>query len=312
MKLLRLKGATVKHMLYARIMLLTLAVFIFNQAAVSAGPPHTDDKIGQARHRIFSANKDLTISVSFRVQPHHTIPMLICRMSNKGPGNAAVDELFHLDNSFVFIRNGQRMWIGYTARSQNITIVKEGQQAAWNVSLQQLVEFAGGGNWMPGQTSRIQWKCANTLSRPLWISVPDQNGIVAPPCHDQHNTTVSPIVAIVFRESKPHELGFFFLNDTDEDIKLEGPLTQASRIVASNPVIKYTHELYFNENTAEMATVEPGKVGEWRLPWQTVYDLIPESDIADIKAAGGDLDLVWKVGEYASSPLPISLAILQD
>ncbi len=295
-------------MFHLRMLLLACAAFIYLQAAVTAGPPHPDDKIGQAKHRMFLANKDMTISVSFRVQPQHTVPNLICQMTNKGPGNAAVDELFHLNNSFVFVRNGQRMWIGYTARSPNTTIVKEGQQAVWNVSLQQLVEFAGGGNWMPGQTSRIQWKCANTLSRPLWISVPSPNGVISSQVHCRNNTTTKPIVAFVFNENKTNELGFLFLNGSNETVAVEKPLTQTSRIVATAPAIDYTKELFIPGQASESIAIEPGKVGEWRFPWQTIHDMIPEDDLAAIKAAGGDLDLVWKVGEYHSDPLPLSLA----
>lgn len=35
--------------------------------------------------------------------------------------------------------------------------------------------------------------------------------------------------------------------------------------------------------------------------------LASKADLAAIKTGGGDLDLVWKVGNYESAPLPISL-----
>jgi hypothetical protein len=74
------------------------------------------------------------------------------------------------------------------------------------------------------------------------------------------------------------------------------------------PAIGYTNELFIAGQPSESIAIEAGKVGEWRIPWQTIHDLIPAAELATIKAAGGDLDLVWKVGNFQSGPLTISLA----
>ena len=295
-------------MILIRMLFLACAVSVCLRSAVTAGPPRPDDEVGQTRHRMLSASRSKTFLLSIGIKPHDTESMLICRLTNKGPGDAAVDELFHRLNSFIFIRNGQRNQIGYTANSPNSIIVKEGQDAVWKVSIQQLAEFAGGGNWMPGQTSRIQWQCAYTLSRPLWISCTDPNGVISSHVHGPNSTTVTPILSFVFSEKQPSQLGFLFINGTGEDVAVEKPLTQASRIVAAAPAINYTRDLFIVDQAAEVIEIESGKVGEWRIPWQTVYELIPEEDLEKIKAAAGDLDLVWKVGEYQSDPLPLSLA----
>jgi len=293
---------------HIRIVFLTCSAFVCLQTAITAGPPHPDDEVWQTRLRMLSANRSMTLLVSISIQPHYTKPMLICRLINKGPGNAGVDELFHLDNLFVFVRNGQSRQIGYTAHSPNSIIVKEGDEFVWKVSVQELVEFAGGGNWMPGQTSRIQWKCANTLSRPLWIAVTDPNSISSSQVHSTNDSTAKSILAFVFNENQTNEVGFLFLNGSNETVIVEKPLAQASRIVATAPAIGYTNELFIAGQPSETVAIEAGKVGEWRIPWQTIHDLIPASDLAAIKAAGGDLDLVWKVGNFQSDPLPISLA----
>jgi hypothetical protein len=115
------------------------------------------------------------------------------------------------------------------------------------------------------------------------------------------------VLAFTFNYNNTNELAFLFLNGSNETVTVEKPLTQASQIVATAPAIEYTKALFIAGQPSENIAIESGNVGEWRIPWKTVYELIPEADLAKIKEAGGDLDLVWKVGNYESPPLPISL-----
>lgn len=111
------------------------------------------------------------------------------------------------------------------------------------------------------------------------------------------------MLAFVLRDEAAPELGFLVANGTQKAV----PLSSNSVIVASAPAIKYTRKLALPKTPIEATAVASGKVAEWRLPWQTVLDLMPKEDLAKIEAAGGDLDLVWKVGEFESLILPLSL-----
>jgi hypothetical protein len=145
-------------------------------------------------------------------------------------------------------------------------------------------------------------------SQLVCIGMSDPEGNIAPPVVDPRDPTAKPILAFVFNENQTNGVGFLFLNGSNETVNVEKPLTQASRIIATAPAIEYTKELYIAGQPSESIAIEAGKVGEWRIPWKTIRDLIPEADLNAIKAAGGDLDLVWKVGNFQSDPLPISLA----
>ena len=145
-------------------------------------------------------------------------------------------------------------------------------------------------------------------SQPVYLAVSDADGNIGSPVVDPRDPTANTKLALVFNENQPNEMGFLFFNGTDEDVAVERPLTEASRIVAISPAIDYTRELFLADQTSEMIEIEAGQVGEWRIPWPTIRDLIPEADLATIKESGGDLDLVWKVGDFQSDPLPLSLS----
>lgn len=161
---------------------------------------------------------------------------------------------------------------------------------------------------LTGCYSALYWYMDKFKSATIYVAFSNSDGIIASPVVDPRNPDAKPILAFIFHDKRPYDLGFLFLNGSRQDIGVEKPLTKESRIIASSPAIGYTRELFIATTASERIVVEAGKVGEWRLPWQTVRDLIPKDDLERIKAAGGDLDLVWKVGEYQSDPLPLSLA----
>jgi hypothetical protein len=111
------------------------------------------------------------------------------------------------------------------------------------------------------------------------------------------------MLAFVLQDGTAPELGLLVVNGMQRPLKLPAHRV----IIASAPGVQYKRELVLPNTTSEATTVDSGKVAEWRLPWQTVLDLIPKEDLAKIEAAGGDLDLVWKVGEFESPILPLSL-----
>ena len=145
-------------------------------------------------------------------------------------------------------------------------------------------------------------------SQNVCLGFPDADGVIAKPVVGQNELIAHSFLAFIFHENQSHEIGFLLLNGSDEVVTIDKPLTQSSCIVATAPTIGYTNELHIVGQAPERISVDPGKVGEWRIPWSTIHDLIPADDLTAIKAAGGDLDLVWRVGAYQSDPLPLSLA----
>lgn len=242
--------------------------------------------------------------VSLKITGTH----LLCRAQNWSANDVVTDEPFYQDNCFVARCPGLNVDIGYTAHSTKRLTIAGGQEMVWRIALAELVEFAGAGTMMPGQVTRIEWACLGHISNPIWLAVPDENGRFISPDMTVTDNSAKPILAFVFNRKQPPELGFLLLNGTKADVIGANPLTSRSKIVVSVPTIKYTRELTTSETEVKELTVEPGKHAEWRLPWQKVLDLIPKEDLAKIEAAGGDLDLVWKIGDLESAPLPISLA----
>lgn len=145
-------------------------------------------------------------------------------------------------------------------------------------------------------------------SQPVCFGVSDADGNIRSPVVDPRDPTASAKLAFVFNEDQPNELGFLFFNGSEEAVTIEKPLTEASRIVATSPASDYTRELFLADQATEMIEIEVGEVGEWRIPWPTIRELIHEADLTAIKEGGGDLDLVWKVGDFQSDLLPLSLS----
>ena len=248
-----------------------------------------------------------------------------CRVQNKTERDIRIVESFFWSQfnefSVVSLNDPKRIPIGLSLDLRinretlaKLMIVQSGQMHQFRVASGDILRRRNmyAGSYACWQWSFTPWppemKTGYYNSSPVCLAFPDPDGNIAPAVVDPRDTSAKPILAFIYHEKKPYELGFLFLNGTDADIVIEKPLTQASRIVASVPAIKYTRELVLPDAKIEKIAVEAGKVGEWRIPWQTLFELIPEEDVEKIKAAGGDLDLVWKVGEYESAPLPLSLS----
>lgn len=115
-------------------------------------------------------------------------------------------------------------------------------------------------------------------------------------------------IAPVVREGSSPELRLLIVNGT----KLPMTLADKGQIVARSPVPRYQREMPTTQVTGRDVTVEPGKVGEWRLPWKTVLGLFSKDEQTKIISAGGDLDLVWKAGDLDSPVLPVSLVLPKE
>ena len=154
----------------------------------------------------------------------------------------------------------------------------------------------------------------------ILLGLPGVDGSISAPAVRRGEKKAAPHLALVVhvmnwfeshrkREKlyePPREIAFLLLNGTDAAITTANPLTPQSAIIVRAPAINYRRELVLPNEAVTETSVAPGTHGEWRIPWQTVLDLIPAADLEKIKAAGGDLDLVWKTGEIESDPLPLT------
>jgi hypothetical protein len=205
----------------------------------------------------------------------------------------------------------------------HMSVLNAGESHIYYVLKEEFV--AQGDDLIVGHYIEAYWFYGRVYSNPLAFGFSKPDGSIITPVVDSGarrpvvesgklvirpagNPPTQVVLAFIFNENQTNELGFLFLNGSNETVTVEKPLTQASRIVATSPAIEYTKELFIAGQPSENIAIESGKVGEWRIPWQTIRDLIPAADLAAIKEAGGDLDLVWKVGDFQSDPLPLSLS----
>lgn len=140
----------------------------------------------------------------------------------------------------------------------------------------------------------------------IWLAFPDANGHLSriKPFSDTL-PAVNAILALSHTGEATSELAFVLWNRTDKEITAVNPFTAKSRVMAVSPKIGYKRDLEMPGVKAKEVTIAPQAHKDWRLPWREAESLIPAEDRAKIKAAGGELDLVWKVGEWESTPLPL-------
>jgi hypothetical protein len=278
-------------------------VVLWVAPVLAAIAPH--DKEGQLRLEMFRRNSESRTTRSFRLMATTGSACFRCVLRNEGPGKVAVDELHHADNNFQLKSSAWEGMVGYTAHSPQYSLLEPGKSRTWILDVGDLARFAGGGTLMPGQVTNVSWFCVAHPPTPgIWVALPKDGRIEHPA---PTGATVRPILAVFHQERKPPEFLFLLASGRKQQVSTVEPLVAKSRIVASAPALKYTRELSPRWKAIEERMVEPREVGEWRVPWQAVLDLIPKDDLAKIKAAGGDLDLAWKVGDLRSSVLPISL-----
>jgi hypothetical protein len=261
---------------------------------------------------VFAAGTDERVSLDFRLAPIVSGIDFVCRLQNISDQNIKVDDIlyggngfegFHLNSS---IRN-RVLFSLPTSEDDPYKMVLLGERHEWRLTMEDMKNVFLP-NEVKGRYLFFNWYPLQVHSSGIYLGYLAATGNIAPPVVDPRDPTAKPILAFVFNENQTNELGFVFLNGSNETVTVEKPLTQASRIVAISPAIEYTKELFIAGQPSENIAIEAGQVGEWRIPWPTIRDLIPAADLAAIKAGGGDLDLVWKVGEFESDPLPISLA----
>jgi len=272
---------------------------------------------------------DSYVLMKLLVLPFERSPKLLCRLENNNQ-NRAVPIITPSNNSyngFTVYHLGKEgysrisgLFLGETFRAgveftPNLIVVEPFSSYNAVVELSTLTEDRIICEFLKGNYSLWQWqiipwqsKIRGNVSNFVCVGLPNFNNIITLKAIDPTGFAVKLTLAFIFHENQPHEIGFLLLNGSDKTITIEKPLTQASCIVATAPAIDYTKELHIAGQALERIAIQPGKVGEWRIPWPTIHDLIPVNDLAAIKAAGGDLDLAWRVGAYQSDPLPLSLA----
>jgi hypothetical protein len=165
-----------------------------------------------------------------------------------------------------------------------------------------------------GRAFCYEWRCHKQFSRTIWLSIPGPDNKVSRiysytdkylPISEYYRPPlppIAPLLAYVHNPETPPALTCVLWNRTEEAIQVAD-----SRIIVSAPALDYRRELDLPGGLALPAAVAPGAHTDWRIPWNSIMDLIPPADLARITASGGELDLAWKTGEHVSPPLPILL-----
>lgn len=275
---------------------------------------------------------------SLRLADMETTPVLIGKMRNEETNSVVADGVFrqynHIESpydrgySYRFMRYGNVSgFFQIAARAEELFSIHVAQ-------LIREVREREAGREVPspiGLMINYRWNCVAQRTGNIWMAFPDKaeeisvvhafdaarydlppgildRGVSPPRANRPALPLIAPILAFVYNGDKPPELAFFLWNRTDIEIAASNPLTPKSRIIASAPAIKYTREISMPDVKAIERKIAPNTHTDWRLPWKTVIGLIPSDDLAKIKAAGGELDLTWKVGDWESPPLPVLLS----
>ena len=144
-------------------------------------------------------------------------------------------------------------------------------------------------------------------SAPFYLGFPSEQGQIRPPVVNPVKKDPETILAFIYDHTNNNlELGFLLFNGSTNNVALNAPLINDNRLIVTVPSIAYSNEIFTASTTATNLVVEAGKVGEWRLPWPSVFEQLPLADQALLREAG-DVDLVWKAGSFISPVLPLNL-----
>jgi hypothetical protein len=259
---------------------------------------------------LFADTED-SLALDFRLAPALNDFKIVCRLKNESTESVNTRAIMYGANLLFRIQadDSERLELPifrHSTRSYQDLVIPAGGSCTWRLAISDInhIVFLGRER---GRYTLLRWQAEQHSTKPICVGFARPGGFMDPPVVDPTDSTAKPILAVIFDAKQTRDLGFLFLNGSNETVTVEKPLTQASRIVVTAPAIEYTKELFVAGQTAEYIEIEGGNVGEWRIPWQKVYELIPESDLVKIIDAGGNVDLVWKFGQYESAPLPITL-----
>jgi hypothetical protein len=287
--------------------------------------PPTQDELDEAflkKHaNLPRIGENTKLSLNFRLADMDANPVLLGTMRNEETNSVVADKRF-IDRNLV---ESSYKWYPFNCgRGQKTPgpfVAEAGGDVVFSETFRGLAEYIGYSkeNSSTGMVFCYQWHCMTQHTGIIWVALPDKDGRLGvirsfadelSPKSPRYRPEppVAPIIAFVYNGGSPTELAFVVRNRTDIEIAAANPLTPKSRIIASAPAIKYTRELSMPDVKAIDRKIAPNTHTDWRLPWKTVIGLIPSDDLAKIKAAGGELDLTWKVGDWESPPLPVLLS----
>jgi len=256
-----------------------------------------------------------SVSFSFRMMIADSTTYFRCVVRNKSDRKIRVPVMFEHSNAFFYRFTfqdlpGEEMGVGGTLHQgpRDEVEVRAGEKHAWYVNADDLIErlASGGGNKVRGAMVKAKWMCTYAFSPAMWIAVPENGQLNLP---EPPSEGVKPLLTVFYRKDGPADIGFLMFNGSEKAFDAPAPLSEKSVISVSIPGTDYTRDLKPSKSGTKTTTVGPGETAKWRVSWQRLIDLIPQKDIDRIKEEGGDFDLVWKVGDRASSPLPLHLHI---
>jgi len=266
-----------------------------------------------------------SFQLSFRIRPEGGKIHFICRARNiSADAQSVPNDLLNESNLFwayaLHIPNPNKLWrdMDYHLEAIDYDVISPLMLKHWfstDFDLRVLNEMAlfdsQTRNMGAGSYHYLRWALNGQKSHEtILLGFVGVDGEIHKPVVPRGSKVLDLNLGLVYHKDNPLEMIFLALNGTGESVSIGKPLHRDSLIVATSPTIDYRREFFLPEARSEQVRVEAGQVDEWRIPWQTVLDLIPPEDLEKIKAGGGDLDLAWRTGEFESKPLPLSLADL--
>ena len=253
-----------------------------------------------------------SVSFSFRMMIADSTTYFRCVVRNESDRKARVPVMFEGPNTFFYRFTFQDL-PGEGMKPARVSVgprqhieVEPGEKHAWYVNANKLIEYLTRDSKIPGTMLKIKWMCTYAFSPAMWIAVPENGQLNLP---EPPSEGVKPLLTVFYRKDGPADIGFLMFNGSEKAFDAPAPLSEKSVISVSIPGTDYTRDLKPSKSGTKTTTVGPGETAKWRVSWQRLIDLIPQKDIDRIKEEGGDFDLVWKVGDRASSPLRLHLHI---
>lgn len=259
-----------------------------------------------------STNNPLShVTASLRVSVCGGETMLLCRGRNDGAIPIAGPIMYSPENVITWNRAG---WDEpFSPRGMSFDrIVSPGESATWAYEIEELFEnknSPGNSRWI-GRTLSLSWWFVTSRSPPIWVAVPNKTGQFSVPnlYPLEWIPAIRPMLVFVYNGTNAAEVEFMLWNGTTKDFAIEKPVAGANRLVASAPAIGYVRELTGQRLEVTNAVIAPRSFARWRVALCEITNQISVADTARIRDAGGDLDIVWKVGDCASSPLRLSFS----
>ena len=116
------------------------------------------------------------------------------------------------------------------------------------------------------------------------------------------NTLVQ--LALIIHDTAPNELALIYISGASASDSRSLQNSEISSLLVSSSGIGYSNEITPIPSPLTNALAASESAWHWRIPWNDIWNRLPEEDRARLEMAG-EVDLRWKCGDLVSDPLPL-------